>query len=118
MRLKPTFHLVLIVLFVWSFQSRVDHIQHHDTDELIECKVCHETEEINHTQHHTPLVEVHENLAVKTRSESQQQVLVTECFDYLKAVHPKHVETVVQCQCNMALIPVGFDATAPPVYIS
>ena len=118
MRLKQTFHLVLLALFVWSFQSRVEHIQHHDIDKLTECKVCHETEEINNTQQHKQVVEVHENLAVKTRNESKQQVLVTKCFDYMAAAQPKYVETVVHRQCNMALTPLGFDSTAPPVYIS
>ena len=118
MRLKQSFHLVLIALFVWSFQSRVDHVQHHDIDELTECKVCHEAGEINHTQHHTPVVEVNENFAVKIRRESQQQVVVSERFDYMAGPQPKYVEKVVYCQCDMALISLGFDATAPPVYFS
>ena len=118
MKLKQSFHLVLIALFVWSFQSRVEHIQHHDTDELTECKVCHEAEEINHTQHHTPVAEVHENLAVKTRREAQQQVVVTERFDYLEVPQPTHLDIVVDCQCNMASTPLGFYSTAPPASIS
>lgn len=118
MKLKQSFHLVLIALFVWSFQSRVEHIQHHDTHELSECKVCHEAEEVNHTQHHTPMAEVHENLAVKTRREARQQVVVAERFDYMEVSQPMRVETVVHCQCDLAHIPLGFDSTAPPLFIS
>ena len=117
MKLKQSFHLVLIALFVWSFQSRVEHIQHHDTDELTACKVCHESEEINHTPHHTPVVEVHENLAVKTRREAQQPVVVRERFDYMKAPQPRYAETVVNRQCNTAPTPLGFNATAPPISV-
>ncbi len=118
MRLKLSFNLMLIALLMWSFQSRSDHIQHHNIDELTECKVCHQAGEINHAQNHTPVVEVNEYLGIQTRREAQKQVFVAERFDYKQVQKPEHIETVIHCQCDMALIPLGFDSTAPPTSFS
>ena len=85
---------------------------------MTECKVCHQAGEINHTQNHTPVVEVNEYLAIKTRRESQKQVFVAERFDYTQAPKPQHIERVRYCQFDMALIPLGFDSTAPPTSFS
>ncbi len=118
MRLKLSFNLMLIALFLWSFQSRLDHIQHHNLYELAACKVCDQAGEINHNQNHTPVVEVNEYLAIKTGREVQKQVFVAERFDYTQAPKPEHIGTVIHCQCDMAVIPLGFDSTAPPISFS
>lgn len=118
MRLKLSLNIILIALFLWSFQSRVNHIQHHNLDELAECKVCDQAGEINHNQNHTPVVEVNEYLGIQTRKESQQQIVVAERFDYTEAPKPQHIERVIHCQCDMALTPLGFDSTAPPLSFS
>jgi hypothetical protein len=118
MRLKLSFNLMLIALFLWTFQSRLDHIQYHNIDELTECKVCHQAGQINHTQNHTPVVEVNDYLGIQTRREAQKQVFVAERFDHTQAPKLEHIETVIHYQCDMALIPLGFDSTAPPITFS
>ncbi len=118
MKLKQSVNLLLIALFVWAFQGTTIHIHHHVIEDISECNVCDISEKMKLYQNNSPMVMVNENLAVKIRREVQKQVFVAERFDYTQAPKPEHIGTVIHCQCDMAVIPLGFDSTAPPISFS
>lgn len=120
MRLKQSVNLLLIALFVWAFQNTTIHYQHHVLEKVSECNLCHTAEQIELYQHTAPVDPVemsNENLAVKIRREAEK-VVVTPKFDYTGVPSPKYIKILNNQEQTVGLTPLGFNATAPPVYFS
>ena len=107
----------MLTLFVWAFQSTTVHYQHHAIEEISECKVCDISEQMELYQHNTPVFMAHENLAVKIRRDVRK-VVVKSKFDYTKVLRLKQIDILESRQYSVASIPLGFNATAPPIYFS
>lgn len=117
MKLKQSVNLLLIVLFIWAFQSTTIHYQQHSIEEVSECNVCHASEQMELYQHNTPVVEIKKNLAVKTRRKVEK-VIVNARFDYTETPQLKRVDIVENRDYSVGPTPLGFNATAPPVHFS
>lgn len=117
MKLKQSFHLLLIALFVWSFQTISIHMPQHLHEEEATCQLCDISEYLDlHHNESIPLV-VNENIAVKTNREVEQ-VIVNERFDHKDIPQLKYVKIAENRHCFIGFTPLGFDATAPPIHFS
>ncbi|MDQ7047803.1 MAG: hypothetical protein Q9M39_09440 [Sulfurovum sp.] len=117
MNFKQSVNLLLIALFVWAFQSTTIHDKHHIIDEISECYLCDVSEQMELYQHNTPIVMVNEHLAVQSRREVEK-VVVKARFDYSKVPNFKPIDIPNSREYSVASIPLGFNATAPPLYFS
>ncbi len=117
MKLKQTVNVLLIALFVWAIQSSAIHFQHNHIDEISECNLCHASEQLDLSTHNSSVVIVNENLAVTTRK-NVEKVVVKSRFDYTNVPRLKQVDILESRQYSVASIPLGFNATAPPLYFS
>jgi len=116
MKLKQSVNLLLIALFVWAFQSSTIHHQHNKIEEIAECNVCHTSEQLDLSHHNSSTIVVNEHLAVKTRRDVEK-VVVRSRFDYTDVPHFKLVDIVDNRKYTKTIMPLGFDATAPPSFL-
>ena len=117
MKLKQFVNLLLIALFVFAFQSTTIHFQHHVIDEMSECNLCHTSEQLDLYNHHSSVVVVNENFAVKTR-QHVEKIVVKSRFDYTDVPQIKWIDILENQQDTVEPVPLGFNATAPPYLIS
>jgi len=117
MQLKQLFQLLMVALFLFTYQNMTVHSKQHFIEEASECHLCHAAEQVD-LQHNEsiPLV-VNENNAVKIRIEVEKNI-VNERFDYTAVSQPKYIKIIENRQYCMVSRFVGFNATAPPAYIS
>ncbi|CAA6804753.1 MAG: Unknown protein [uncultured Sulfurovum sp.] len=113
MKLKQSVNVLLIALFVWSFQSSTVHFQHHEIEEVVECSTCHTFEKLNLAHHSTSVIIVNENLAIKARKHVEK-VVIKSRFDYRGKAEYKLVDIVGNRQYAVVTIPLGYLSTAPP----
>ena len=117
MKLKQSVNLLLIALFVFAFQSTTIHFQHHVIDEMSECNLCHTSEQLDLYNHHSSVVVVNENFAVKTR-QHVEKIVVKSRFDYTDVAQCKWVNIVDNRQYTVKSIPLGYLSNAPPYTFS
>ena len=117
MKLKQSVQLLLIALFVWAFQNSTIHFQHHEIEEMSECHLCHTSKQLDLNHHNSSTVIVNENFAVKTRKHVEK-VVVNARFDYTVVTHFKSIDIVENQQYTVEALSIGFNATAPPYFIS
>ena len=114
MKLKQSVNLLLIALFVWAFQTSAIHHHH---NEIEQCDLCHTVEQLDLSHHNSSTVIVNENLAVKVREEVEKVVLKSR-FDYAVLSRQIPINILEDKQYSVVPIPLGFNATAPPLYFS
>ncbi len=114
MKLQHSVKLLLIALFVWASQSTTIHFQHHELEKISECNVCETSQKIKLYQHNRHVVVGNENLAVNIRREVEK-VVVNASFDYTEVPQFKQIDIVKHSQYIDRFVPLGFNATAPPV---
>lgn len=117
MKFKQYVNLLLIALFVWAFQSTTIHLQHSVIDEMSECNLCHTSEQLDLYNHHSSVVVVNENFAVKTK-QHVEKVVVRSRFDYTAVPQFKWIDKVKNQNYALKPVSLGFNATAPPYPIS
>lgn len=117
MKLKQSVNLLLIALFVLAFQSTTIHFQHHEIEEMAECSVCHTSEHLDLSHHHSSIVIVNEHLAVKTRKDVEK-VVVNPRFDYAAVLSFNKLAIVQYRSHSVQPIPLGYYTTAPPYIFS
>ena len=113
MKLKYSVQLLLIALFVWGSQSTTIHFQHHEIDQISKCNLCHASEQIDRHHQNSSLVNLSENLAVRT-DKQEEKIIVKSRFDYTSVPHIKRVKLVEDRHYTVEPTPLGFNATAPP----
>ncbi len=116
MKLKQSINLLLIALFVWTFQSTTIHFKQHVIDKVSECNLCDISEHID-LNHHTPAGVVNENIAVKTRKR-EENIVVKSRFDYTDMPQFKLDDIVEPRRYTVKPIPLGYLSTAPPHILS
>ena len=117
MKLKQSVNLLLIALFLWAFQSTTIHFQHNDIDQISECNLCHTSEQLDLYNHHSSVVVVNENFAVKTR-QHVEKIVVKSRFDYTDTAQLNWVDIVEYRPYTVKPIPLGYLSTAPPYTFS
>ena len=117
MKLKQSFNLLLIALFVLAFQSTTIHIQHQVIDEMSECDLCHTSEQLDLHHQNSSVVVVNENFAVKTRKHVEK-IVVRSRFYYTEVSPFKLLDIVENRHYTVQSLPLGFYATAPPYFIA
>lgn len=114
MKLKQSVNLLLIALFLWAFQTTTIHFQHTHIDDISECNVCQASQQTELYHHNTPKVAVTENLAIKKAERVVRKVIVASTFVYTSVPHRSLVALLESQECSVVLLPLGYDATAPP----
>lgn len=117
MKFKQFVNLLLIALFVFASQSTTIHFQHQVIDEISECNLCHTSEQLDLYNHHSSVVVVNENFAVKTR-QHVEKIVVKSRFDYTDVPHLRRMGIVEYRKYTVKPIPLGYLSTAPPSIFS
>ncbi len=117
MKLKQSVNLLLIALFVWTFQSTTIHFKHHVIDKVSECNLCDTSEQIDLYHHNIPAIVVNESIAVKNRK-CEEKIVVKSRFDYTDTLPLKWVDSIEYRQYTVKPIPLGYSSTAPPYIYS
>lgn len=118
MRLKRYFQLLMVVLFLFTFQKITIHSKQHLAEVAAECYLCHASGhlDLHHQQESSPLV-VNEHFAIKERKVEEKQI-VQIAFDL--------TQKPLRCMTDFdGLVTVGIDrpslgyfSTAPPYIFS
>ena len=117
MKLKQSFHLLLIALFIWTSQSVTIHSKHHHLEEFGECQVCKASKSLGTSHHETVFSLLTESVAVEV-SKIEEKQIVQASYDLTQTVEQKSV-----CYEGMLVVYIsaphlGFDAHAPPYNFS
>jgi hypothetical protein len=117
MKLKKTVNLLLIALFVVAFQSKTIHFAEHAIDAISECQVCEVTENLDLSHQNSSTLVLTESFAVETKK-SEEKIVLKSKFDYAEP-SLLHKQNIVPTKPYASRhLPLAFDATAPPYFIS
>lgn len=115
MKLKQSFHLLLIALFVWTFQNVTIHSNQHLTEEKMECHLCHASDHIDlHHHESTPLV-VNEHIAVEVAA-TEEKATVRSRFSNIGKPRIKRIDITGERHYLIASDSLGYFSTAPPSF--
>jgi len=117
MKLKQSVNLLLIALFVWTFQSTAIHVKQHAMNEVTECNLCEASEKIDLHHQNSPAIVYNEHLETEARK-SEEKIVLKSGFDYTDVPQLYLVDMVKNRQYSAEAIPIGFNATAPPHFVS
>ena len=116
MKLKQSLHLVLVALFIWTFQSVTIHSHQHLIEEETECHLCHASEQLDlHHNESTPIV-VNEHIAVEV-TETEEKVTVRSKFTNSDIPQIKRIDITGKRYYLVASDSVGYFSTAPPTTV-
>lgn len=111
------FRLVLLALFLFSYQTTTIHSKHHFIDELSECQVCKAAKELGAAQHETAFLQVSETIAVEV-NEVKEKKITKSSYDLMQS--PVRCLNDFDGLTDIQLyIPfTGYFSTAPPYTFS
>lgn len=114
MKLKQSVQLLLIALFVWTYQSITIHAHHHVTQEEVECHLCHAAKQLDLNHHENILVIVNEYIAVEV-TKTKEKIIKIPRFTNFQKLQVKAVDLEGKRCFNLSPDTVGYYSTAPPV---
>ena len=117
MKLKQSMNLLLIALFISAFQGALTHFTGHTMVNLSKCQVCEHTKNLETQHHETPL----SNFYTSTRTftaQLEQLIVVNTPIDITQSIASKDVDYLGLKHLNVQILPLGFNATAPPYIFS
>ena len=115
MQFKQSMHLLLIALFVWTFQGISTHFTEHTIDNASECQVCEHTKNIDVQHHEAPLSNFYTFIRTYT-TKLQQQTAVREPVDLTQRIQSEKCDLQGLKYLQVKTLPLGFDTTAPPSF--
>lgn len=115
--ITKAFRLVLIVLFLFAFQTATIHTKHIFAKEAGTCHVCQTSKSLKAGEHHSAVVLPSEILAVEI-NEVQERQEFKAAFDLTQTVEYKTVDLSGLKVFVLQARPMVYDATAPPMILS
>lgn len=112
-RRAALFRFVLIVLFLFAYQTTTIHSKHHHLEEFGGCQICKASKSLG-TSHHEVFFSLQsESIAVEV-SEIEEKRIIRTSFDLTQPPELKTVSFVGMSVFSVTALPLGFDPHAPP----
>lgn len=108
---------VLIVLFLFAFQTTALHIKHHLSEEDGHCHVCQASKHLDGGQHHSSVDMIMDSFTIEI-SEAEEKVLIRETFDLTQKIQRQRVDLTGLKQLMFRSLLLTYNATAPPSIFS
>lgn len=118
MRLKQIFQLLMLALFLFTYQEITIHSKQHLIEETAECQLCDALEHLNlhHQKESSPLVP-NEHFAIKV-SEAKEKQIVQAAYDLTQKPLLRMVDLDGLLVVQNKTLPLGYFSTAPPSIFS
>lgn len=114
MRLKQFFQLMMVVLFVFTFQKITIHSKQHLLEVSAECHLCHASEhlDLHHQQESLPL-NINEHVAIKENRVEETKIVQT-AYDLTQKPLLRRVDVDGLIFVTFDTPSLGYFSTAPP----
>lgn len=117
MRLKHCFQLLMVVLFLFTFQKITIHSKQHFAEVAVECHLCHASENLDMHPQERPLLVVNEHFAIKVSRVEEKQIVQT-AYDLTQKPLLRMVDLEGLVTARIDRPSLGYFSTAPPYIFS
>jgi len=115
MNTNITFRIVLIALFLFSYQSTIIHLKQHQVSSVDECLICHAAQYSKEQHQQSTLVYFAQNSAIKQEQITTQQ-LTREAYTLIQTPIYRLSDFDGYKERTTQFLPIGYFATAPPYF--
>lgn len=118
MRLKRYFQLLMVVIFLFTFQKITIHSKQHLSEGATKCHLCHVSEYLDtHHQQESSALTVNEHFAIKERKVEEKQI-IQDAFDLTQNPPLRMVDFDGLNDIEFDRPLLGYFSTAPPTIFS
>jgi len=118
MRLKDCFQLLIVALFLFTYQEITIHAKQHLVKEVAECHLCHASEHLDiHHQQERQLLVVNEHFAIKVSTNEEKQI-VKAAYDLTQKPLIRMVDLDGLVTVEFDTLSLGYFSTAPPLFLA
>ena len=118
MRLKYVFQLLMVALFLFTYQKVTIHSKQHFVEKAVACHLCYASEhlDLHHQQEGQPLV-FNEHIAIK-ESRVEEKQIVQVAYDLTQQPLLRLVDFNGLDAIEVHTLSLGYFSTAPPYIFS
>ncbi|MEY3090939.1 MAG: hypothetical protein RL113_1255 [Pseudomonadota bacterium] len=118
MQFSRLFHIVLIALFLFAFQTNALHIKHHLSNAEDSCQVCQLSQHLDGDQHHSSSTNIVLDAPIMEITAVEERVIIKEALELVQKIEVKRSDVDGLKVFHPHKPILTYQALAPPLFFS